>query len=737
MPTDGSEAWSDFQSAFLRKLELAQERGEHALFPAAQSPGKDGSGGFFLTGVDVPETEAFPTKRPVPPPKDDKRSESARAKKLVEKLLGRGPGHETIEPSNVIALRVEEKLNTLRGNPAEQLELKQRVQRTIARRTRSGGFAATQARHLENLKRFSRADRSRLLTSRREEAEEHQRATLARARELHESIRREKLRDQYRRHHRHEIEERNHLLKLWITGVTAHRVTKVFMQRVREAKMRRQEALENASLASFISSASNREKAESAFFLVLRFIVNNRAKIRRAKRTRAADSIVRFARDCRKLGNFRIVMRKFIWGVRAIQRYWRSFMACTAARVQLLARVWEDLEEDICADRQTRIIDEAREDDPEGVEEYFREQLQAQLSEKNSAGVTVEKAGAPSALDLVMHDGGHAKKSFRERACIKDMFQQLLDMATLRVGEDLRANILPEILFAARRKFKALCRHTGAVVSGKQRKETVNTSNVKDFLEGTLAVDVLFRDGDDDGEVDKATRMHKKADALVYKMPPAKDRFQLFSLIGRTDMLRYIQHAQRSQGTSESIMVDPDLIPPRPGKAHHTGVHKSVMHLSLGDRVFLNASLPGMKVEMPTSIFEEDQKKKKRKKKKKPLRISEDVADKIRQRIKAAIVGLGANASAETFLKKHDKDHSGELDHDELKSIMRKVLKITKDECSDKDIEALLDALDEDGEGSIGISEVCHFIEAEDGSDFLLRQDGDGGDGAPSPSKAP
>ena len=87
------------------------------------------------------------------------------------------------------------------------------------------------------------------------------------------------------------------------------------------------------------------------------------------------------------------------------------------------------------------------------------------------------------------------------------------------------------LLFAARRKFKALCRHTGAVVSGKQRKETVNTSNVKDFLEGTLAVDVLFRDGDDDGEVDKATRMHKKADALVYKMPPAKDRFQLFKIL--------------------------------------------------------------------------------------------------------------------------------------------------------------------------------------------------------------
>ena len=35
---------------------------------------------------------------------------------------------------------------------------------------------------------------------------------------------------------------------------------------------------------------------------------------------------------------------------------------------------------------------------------------------------------------------------------------------------------------------------------------------------------------------------------------------------------------------------------------------------------------------------------------------------------------------------------------------MWKVLKITKDECSDEDIEALLDELDEDGKGSIGIA---------------------------------
>ena len=703
--SDGSEAWAEFQTSFIRKYEQWQH-GATAGQPIQQPPQAYGETGFFLTSVDVPETEGF-NLPPAPPAGANKRSESARAKKLVEKLLGR---KEKIEVSNEIALKVEDKLETLRGDPGKVLELKQRVQDATRQRNKGGSFAQTQARHLENLKRFSVKGRDEPRAKKREEAEDHARATLARAKELQETIREAKLADQYKRHHREEIKEHRRRLKAWIVGITSHRTAVRLMKVVRDERHRRLEERENASLSSMITTGSKdpsrREQLESAIWVVTRYMIRHRRKIKRAKRTRAADYIMSFSEECRKLGNFRIIIRKFLWAVRSFQRFWRSYMSCTAARVELLHRVWDDLEEDVVSDRQERLIMEAKADDPEAAEEVFREQLQAQQPVKNSAGMTIEKPKAMSALDMVSKDGGRAKHSFRERARMKDMSQKLLDVANLRVRDDLKGDIIPEILFAVRRKFKVLCKHKGAVIS--KRKKVLTTENIKLLLEGKMKVDALFKNEEDEVHVDAASGMKMKNEALVYKMPPHEDRFRLFSLIGRTEVLRYIQSAQRSQGTSESLMVDPDLIPPRPGKVSRGG-HKSVMSLSLGDRVFLNPTLPGMMIDMPRLLEapEASDSKPQPQRKRKKLHLKQDNVEKLQSRFKAATI----NDDIATFLKKYDKDHTGKLNAEEFRHLIRKVLKVTKAECSDADVDALVDALDDDGSGSLDIEEIADFVE--------------------------
>ena len=77
----------------------------------------------------------------MPPTAKNKKSESLRAAKLVQKLLDR---REKIETSNEIAVRVETKLEELRADPAKKSQHMQRVREAITLRNSGSNFAETQ-----------------------------------------------------------------------------------------------------------------------------------------------------------------------------------------------------------------------------------------------------------------------------------------------------------------------------------------------------------------------------------------------------------------------------------------------------------------------------------------------------------------------------------------------------------------------------------------------------------------
>ena len=59
---------------------------------------------------------------------------------------------------------------------------------------------------------------------------------------------------------------------------------------------------------------------------------------------------------------------------------------------------------------------------------------------------------------------------------------------------------------------------------------------------------------------------------------------------------------------------------------------------------------------------------------------------------------------------RYDKDNSGELDHDEFVSAIRKGGKMTKQAISDQDLKKLFDAIDDDGSGDLSIRELVQFV---------------------------
>jgi hypothetical protein len=64
-----------------------------------------------------------------------------------------------------------------------------------------------------------------------------------------------------------------------------------------------------------------------------------------------------------------------------------------------------------------------------------------------------------------------------------------------------------------------------------------------------------------------------------------------------------------------------------------------------------------------------------------------------------------------TFLNRFDKDKSGALSYDEFRRLVRANLKVTPAQLTDKEIEVLLRALDEDNSGEVNIAELIHFMD--------------------------
>ncbi|KAH8083413.1 hypothetical protein JL720_8297 [Aureococcus anophagefferens] len=95
--------------------------------------------------------------------------------------------------------------------------------------------------------------------------------------------------------------------------------------------------------------------------------------------------------------------------------------------------------------------------------------------------------------------------------------------------------------------------------------------------------------------------------------------------------------------------------------------------------------------------------------------ISREVSAKIRNRIRASLVG----ESVESIVDKFDDDNSGTLDASELTELMRRVFRIAPAEVSDADIRKLLDALDEDASGTISTAEFAEFVDKGDAAFFV------------------
>ncbi|KAH8048041.1 hypothetical protein JL721_12048 [Aureococcus anophagefferens] len=95
--------------------------------------------------------------------------------------------------------------------------------------------------------------------------------------------------------------------------------------------------------------------------------------------------------------------------------------------------------------------------------------------------------------------------------------------------------------------------------------------------------------------------------------------------------------------------------------------------------------------------------------------ISREVSAKIRNRIRASLVG----ESVESIIDKFDDDNSGTLDASELTELMRRVFRVAPAEVSDADIRKLLDALDEDASGTISTAEFAEFVDKGDAAFFV------------------
>ena len=97
---------------------------------------------------------------------------------------------------------------------------------------------------------------------------------------------------------------------------------------------------------------------------------------------------------------------------------------------------------------------------------------------------------------------------------------------------------------------------------------------------------------------------------------------------------------------------------------------------------------------------------------------------------RAAMAGCGCSRAVAQLFKRYDKSGDGSLDVKELQRALRRDLKITPEELSDADIDALVEALDDDGSMSLSIDELADFVERGTATFFSGPSD----DAAPAPA---
>ncbi|CAE7199188.1 CPK12, partial [Symbiodinium natans] len=92
--------------------------------------------------------------------------------------------------------------------------------------------------------------------------------------------------------------------------------------------------------------------------------------------------------------------------------------------------------------------------------------------------------------------------------------------------------------------------------------------------------------------------------------------------------------------------------------------------------------------------------------------LSKEALDLIRSRIKSAAY-VGPKQSYDVIFKRFDKDGSGTLCFEEVKSALRRILRIPSSSLNDYQISSLCAALDTNDSGNVDIAELVAFLGAE------------------------
>jgi len=90
--------------------------------------------------------------------------------------------------------------------------------------------------------------------------------------------------------------------------------------------------------------------------------------------------------------------------------------------------------------------------------------------------------------------------------------------------------------------------------------------------------------------------------------------------------------------------------------------------------------------------------------------LSNEAIETFRNKVKAAAYTGTGGRQLDVIFGRFDKDGSGHLEDHELRSALRRTLRIPPTVISDQEISSLCGMLDTDNSGSVGINELINFV---------------------------
>jgi len=109
----------------------------------------------------------------------------------------------------------------------------------------------------------------------------------------------------------------------------------------------------------------------------------------------------------------------------------------------------------------------------------------------------------------------------------------------------------------------------------------------------------------------------------------------------------------------------------------------------------------------------------------KRAKLSFEVLSSVRAKIKAAAYAGHAGRQLDVVFTRYDTDGSGELSEDELRSTLRRALKIPPEVITDAEVSGLCATFDADDSGAVSIAEIIDFLNADIDLDALRKTHAD------------